>query len=143
MREKSGASDASGDPRAIRWKMIKNDVVQVRRYDGGEHWLFASVVDPAAGLVEITHPGNAEHGRQYAPDAGDIRTKADVQTLYASAVQVIAAAAGRRLTDTQVRTLAASDASLLHFLQPGVTRESLTTLLPKHYQVQIDRLRTQ
>lgn len=112
--------------------MKTGDKVQVRRFDGTDHWLYAVVQDAAARRVQITHPGNSEDGKMLLVDATDIRTKGDVLALMSSAQAV----AGTRLSDAQIKSLGAQDGWLLQFLQPYTTaaREKLHVTIVDHYQ---------
>lgn len=64
--------------------MKAGDTVQVQQFDGGAHWIYATVVTANAdgsALVQIQHPGNREHGGLASFAAGRIRDKAAVQAL--------------------------------------------------------------
>ena len=64
--------------------MQAGDTAQVLQQDGGQHWIYATVLTANAdgsALVQISHPGNRDHGLLKSFAAAQIRTKADVQKL--------------------------------------------------------------
>jgi len=64
--------------------MQSGDTVQIQQQDKGVHWIYATVVTANAdgsAYVQISHPGNIEHGAfKFVPKA-KVRTKADVEAL--------------------------------------------------------------
>jgi hypothetical protein len=64
--------------------MQPGDSVQVQQQDGGIHWIYATVITANAdgsAFVQISHPGNKEHGAMKFFGADNIRDKATVQKL--------------------------------------------------------------
>ena len=114
--------------------MKQGDVVQIRRYDGGEHWIYAQVIDPDGGMVQIIHPGNDENGERPVVAPADIRTKAHVGALLDIARTMNAQ---NRVAVTQ--QLAQYDAFLNNFMDDN----NLHLRIVQHYQIQFDRLVSQ
>jgi hypothetical protein len=112
----------------------QGDIVQIRRYDGGEHWIYAQVIDADAVMVQIIHPGNSENGERPVVAAADIRTKADLGALLDTAKTMNAQ---NRVAVTQ--TMAQQDAFLNNFMDDT----NLHLRIVQHYQVQFDRLVSQ
>lgn len=66
--------------------MQSGDTVQVQQQDKGIHWIYATVITANAdgsAFVQITHPGNIEHGAMKFFGAGKIRDKATLQKILA------------------------------------------------------------
>lgn len=123
--------------------MNAGDKVQIRQQDGGvDYWIYATVINPATNQVQVNHPGNAEHGKVKLMPGGDIRTKADVQALLATAQGL---AGNTRITDAQLISLAAADGFFKKFKKPDevpvqAAREKLHQLIVPHYQTQANAL---
>lgn len=127
--------------------------VQVRHFDGADHWLYAVVEDPATNRVRVTHAGNASDGQAFLAADEEIRTKADVEALIPQ-VQAIVAKAGRHgLSEPQIRQLGELDGFWLHFCSPAdgkltehqsrhlsSVQATLHQRVVKHYQEQLKKL---
>ena len=133
--------------------MNVGDKVQVRRFDGVDHWLYAVVQDPATNRVQITHPGNAEDGKVILASAADIRTSANLQSLITQAQTIVSAAGRNGLSEAQIKQLAALDGFWCNFLPPKDGRltdhqikvltaqqSTLHQRVISHYQEQLKRL---
>lgn len=118
--------------------MNAGDKVQVRQFDGVDHWIYAKVLDPATGLVQVQHPGNVDHEKQIFVPAADIRTKADLEKLLAVAKSM----SKEKLTDVHINNLGAADGWVLRFkhVDQAQARNTLHTLLVPHYQAQVNKL---
>lgn len=118
--------------------MNKGDKVQIRQTDGVDHWIYAKVLDPTTGMVQVQHPGNSDHEKQLFVDAADIRTKADLEKLLEVAKSLPAA----KLTDAQIKNLGTADGWILRFLHvdQAQARNTLHTQLVTHYQAQVKQL---
>lgn len=119
--------------------MTQGQIIQVRQRDGVDHWIYARVLNPAINLVEIAHPGNRDHGRQLAVSSADVRTKAEVQALLATAQSLCT---GARLSNAQLNTLCAADSFFAAFKAEthAVPRETLQKYVVQHYEAQIKKL---
>jgi hypothetical protein len=126
--------------------MKLGDIVQVRRFDGADHWLFASVQDPATNRVAVNHPGHPEDGKVIVAAGADLRTRADVLNLITVAQSLVTSAGSGGLTDAQLRTLATQDGWWNQFLPRSdgkltehairaisTQRTSLHTFMVRHY----------
>lgn len=127
--------------------MNVGDTVQIRRFDGVDHWLYATVQDPATNRVQIAHPGNPEDGKIILAAPGDIRTRADVQALITGAQAIVSQAGRLGLSEAQIRQLGALDGFWLSFATPpggklteqqsknlSAQQSSLHRLVVNHYQ---------
>jgi hypothetical protein len=112
--------------------MRVGQLVQVRRFDGSDHWIFARVQDPSTRRVQVEHAGNPADGQALIPAAGDLRTREDVQSILAA----VQAAPRGRLSDQAIRILGKLDGWLLQYLEPhaSLVREQLHTVIVPHYQ---------
>jgi hypothetical protein len=119
--------------------MTKNEKVQIRQHDGGEHWIFAVAIDPDNNRYQVNHPGNADHEKQLTVDSTDVRTKADVEALLEAAKKI---PAGKPLSDADIDKLGKADGWLLHFkrAEHSQSRVRLHKLLVDHYEAQLKRL---
>lgn len=133
--------------------MNLGEKVQVRRFDGVDHWVFAVVQDPATNRVQITHPGNREDGNVLLASSADIRTKADVENILAQVQPILAKVGPRGMTAAQIRQLAQLDGFWSSFLEPAngalteaqskhlsAQQATLHQRVAKHYQEQLKRL---
>ncbi len=114
--------------------MKTGDIVQVRRFDGVDHWLYAVIQDPATNRVQIQHPSNAEDGKVLLVPASDIRTKADLQSLIDQVAPIVAKAGQNGLAIKDIRQLAAIDGFWSSFLEPADGK--LTEHHSKHLSTQ-------
>jgi|SRR5882672_2688271 len=116
------------------------DIVQVKRFDGGTHWLYAVVQSLPNGpnffpaRVQITHPGNAEDGKVVMAQPSDIRTKADVQAILDQMAPIVAKAGQHGIGEANIRQLAALDGFWSGFVSPADGR--LTEHQSKHLSTQ-------
>lgn len=123
--------------------MTTGDTVQIRQKDGGvDYWIYATVINPATGQVQVNHPGNAEHGKTKIVAGQDIRTKSDVQALLTTAQSL---ASGAQLTAAQIATLSAADGFFKKFQkgdesQVQAARTKLHQVIVSHYQTQVNAL---
>jgi hypothetical protein len=66
--------------------MKPGDTIQIAQAEGvNTHWIYAKVIlaTPEGAVVEVTHPGNREDGRQKFVPAKETRAKTDVENLLA------------------------------------------------------------
>jgi hypothetical protein len=61
--------------------MQPGDTVQIRQFDSGENWIYATVLSPypnGGAFVMIDHPGNLEHSTHRSIEPRNLRVQADV-----------------------------------------------------------------
>ncbi len=133
--------------------MKTGDIVQVRRFDGVDHWLYAVVQDPAINQVQIQHPSNPEDGKVLLAAASDVRTKADLKTLIDQVTPIVTKAGQHGLAAKDIRQLAAIDGFWSSFLEPvdgkltehhskhlSIQQATIHKTVVKHYQSMMKQL---
>ncbi len=138
--------------------MKVGDKIQVRRFDGVDHWVYAIVLatgeDGGGSIrIQIAHPGNREDNAVMLVGPADIRTRADLQNIIDQAQAIVAKAGRQGLTEAQVRELGQIDGFWLSFVTPtdgrltehqsrhlSAQQTALHQRVVKHYQAQLKNL---